>query len=132
MRMTGRVADQGNATVLVIAVAASVLAAGVVGSALGGAIVVRHRAATAVDAAALAAALDVAAGDEPACARAARLARANAASLAGCTFHGAVVDVSITASAGGWLGWLPTVRLNARAGPAETYREKPAPLDPPS
>jgi secretion/DNA translocation related TadE-like protein len=127
--MTDRGMQDGSATVLVVAVAASVLAAGAVGSALGGAVLLRHRAAAAADAAALSAAMRVGDGDSAACGRAAELARANGARLVACAVHGPVVDVSVAAAAGGWLAWLPAARLNSRAGPAETYREKPAPLD---
>jgi secretion/DNA translocation related TadE-like protein len=122
-------AQDGSATVLVLAVASALLAAGVVGSAVGGAVLLRHRAASAADAAALAAAMRADAGPGAACARGAALARANGGRLVSCSVHGPVADVSVAVSAGGWLSWLPAVRLNARAGPAETYREEPAPLD---
>jgi len=127
--MTEGSRQEGSATVLVLAISAAVLAAGAIGSAVGGATLLRHRAATAADAAALGAAMQADIGVQAACARAAQLARDNRATLVACTVHGAVADVSVAVSAGGWLAWLPVVRLNARAGPAETYREKPAPLD---
>lgn len=121
--------EEGSATVLVLALAASMLAAGIVASAVGGAVLVRHRAALAADAAALAAAIRLSAGDPSACTRAGELARANGATLVQCSVHAAVVDVAVTVAAAGWLAWLPPTRLNARAGPAETYGEEPAPVD---
>lgn len=127
--MRARRREAGAATVLVLAASAAVLAAGGVGAAMSGAVVVRHRAATAADASALGAALQAGGGQQAACARAGRLARANHARLVACTLRGGVAEVSVAAHAGGWLAWLPAVRLNARAGPAETYREEPAPLD---
>jgi len=135
--MSDRRTQDGSATILVLAVAATVVSAAAVGSGLGGAMLLRHRVAAAADAAALGAAMRAVTGDPSACARAKQLARVNGATLVACTVHGSVVDVSVAASGGGWLAWLPVVRLNARAGPAdtygaETYREKPAPLDAPS
>jgi len=124
--------QDGSATVLVLAVTGVLLAAGVVGSAFGGAVLLRHRAASAADAAALAAAIEAVAGERAACERAAAVARANGGSLVSCTMRGAVADVSVAVAANGWLGWLPAVRLSSRAGPAETYQEKRAPLDPAS
>ena len=130
--MSPRLRQDGAATVLVLAIACVLLAAGVVGSLLAGAILSRHRAATAADAAALGAALTAPAGAEAACARAAEVARANGATLVACTVREAIADVTVATTPTGWLTWLPAVRLNARAGPAETYREEPTPLDPAS
>ena len=127
--MKGRGGQDGAATILVLAVAGAVLAAGAVVSAVGEAVLLRHRAGTAADAAALAAALRATAGPADACGRAAELARSNGASLVACDVRGAVADVSVSVDAAGWLAWLPPVRLNARGGPAETYREKPTSLD---
>jgi secretion/DNA translocation related TadE-like protein len=121
--------DQGAATVLVLAVAAAVLAAGVVATVAAGLALLRHRAAIAADNAALAAALSAPVGAPAACASAAQVARANGAQLAGCTLHDAVAEVTVTAAPGAWLSWVGAVRLNARAGPAETYPDEPVPLD---
>jgi len=130
--VNGRRDQDGAATVFVLAVAGAVLAAGGVGSAVGEAVLLRHRAGVAADAAALAAALRATAGGEHACERAAELARRDGARLVACIVRGPIAEVSVTVSADGWLAWLPPIRLNARAGPAETYREKPTPLDMPS
>ena len=124
--------EQGAATVLVLAVAGVVLAAGAVGSSVAEAVLLRHRAAQAADAAALGAATRVGLGDGAACARADEVAGANGARLVACVVRDAVVTVAVRSSARGWWAWMPAVRLNARAGPAETYREESAPLDPAS
>lgn len=121
--------ERGAATVFVLAVAAMVLAAGAVGSAVAGVVLLRHGAARAADAAALGAAMRVAAGRDAACARAAEVAGANGAGLLACAVHDAVVTVTVRSTASGWWAWLPAVRLDARAGPVETYREQPASLD---
>lgn len=130
--MKGGRNQEGAATVFVLAVAGAVLAAGGLGAAVGEAVLLRHRAGAAADAAALAAALPAAAGQGNACGRAAELTRRAGARLGSCTVRGAIAEVSVTVSADGWLAWLPPVRLNARAGPVETYREEPTPLDVPS
>jgi secretion/DNA translocation related TadE-like protein len=127
--VSSRPAERGAATVLVLAVAAAVLAAGVLATAAGGLVVLRHRAAVAADNAALAAALSAPVGPPAACTSAAQVARANGARLAGCTLHDAVAEVTVTAAPSAWLRWVGTVRLNARAGPAETYPDEPVPLD---
>ena len=130
--MTRLRGQDGVATVLVLTVAVTLLALGAVGSTVAGAVLVRHRAALAADSAALAAAVDARSGQQPACLRAAALARANAARLVTCAVRGSVAEVTVAASPGGLLRWFPAVRLNARAGPADTYREKSAPVDGPS
>jgi len=60
--------------------------------------------------------------EDPLYSQTTELARANHGRLVACTLRGSVADVTVSAAAGGWLGWLPAVRLNARAGPAETYQ----------
>ncbi|MFF1557798.1 Rv3654c family TadE-like protein [Streptomyces sp. NPDC058279] len=118
--------DRGSATVWA-ALVTTVLGA-VFGGVLmlGQAVVARHRAAAAADLASLAAATAWAHGPEVACGAAARVARAQGATLAGCRLRGEVVDVearvpmgpfapSATARAG------PPLRpVTARAGPPLT------------
>jgi secretion/DNA translocation related TadE-like protein len=117
--MRGRGGQDGSATVLVLALVGVLLAVGGVGSAVGGAVLLRHRAAEAADSAALGAAVQAGAGDRDACGRAAALAGANGGRLVACTVRGAVAEVSVAVSAHGWLRWLPEVRLSSRAGPAD-------------
>ena len=125
--------QDGSASVLVLAMMLAVLAAGCAATALAEAIDVRHQAAAAADAAALAAAADATEGAAAACGLAARVARADHAELQACELTGAVATVTVAARA----QLLPfavggVARLNARAGPAETYRDKAAPVADPS
>jgi secretion/DNA translocation related TadE-like protein len=113
--------------VLVLAVTALLCAAALAVAALGAAVLTRHRGALAADAAALAAAAQVSAGTS-ACAVARELAEGNGARLVRCRVTGAVVDVTVVVPPPRWATWLGHVRLNARAGPAETYPEKYAPV----
>jgi len=80
---------------------------------LGAAVVARHRAQTAADLAALAAAARVPAGAEAACAQAAAVARAMRIGVAGCTLEDLDVVVTIEAGVGRW----GAARAAARAGP---------------
>ncbi|MEV5956517.1 Rv3654c family TadE-like protein [Streptomyces sp. NPDC051987] len=82
---------------------------------LGHAVVVRHHAAAGADMAALAAADHWAEGTAAACARADRVARAQAARLTRCVIVGDISDVS-AASGGGPFA----AEVRARAGPATT------------
>ncbi|MFD3550552.1 Rv3654c family TadE-like protein [Streptomyces goshikiensis] len=79
---------------------------------LGQAVVARHRAASAADLAALAAAASWAHGPEAACATAIRVAGAQGATVTACTLRGEVAEISARAPAG---PFAPTIR--ARAGP---------------
>jgi len=80
---------------------------------LGAAVIARHRAQTAADLAALAAAARVPAGAEAACAQAAAVARAMRIGVAGCTLEDLDVVVTIEAGVGRW----GAARAAARAGP---------------
>jgi secretion/DNA translocation related TadE-like protein len=84
---------------------------------VGAAVVARHRATTAADLAALAAAVHAVEGRD-ACAGAATIASANAAELTACTTSpGAVVDVTVGVPVRlGRLG-VVTATASARAGP---------------
>ncbi|MFJ9540943.1 Rv3654c family TadE-like protein [Streptomyces sp. NPDC101225] len=89
--------------------------------ALGQAVVVRHRAASAADLAALAAADRWADGGPAACARAGRLARAQRSRLVRCVVVGEISDVTAASGRGPF-----AAEVRARAGPAG-----PAPRTPP-
>ena len=110
--------ERGSATawVLVLAAVVAVVAMGAV--LVGAAVVTRHRAASAADLAALAAAGQAVAGNPSACVIAARVAEANAAELTRCEVGpGAVVDVEVRVAARlGGLGVREAVG-RARAGP---------------
>lgn len=105
-------ADRGSATVwgLVVATALVAVFGGVL--LLGQAVVARHRAASAADLAALAAAARWAHGPEAACATAIRVAGAQGATVTACTLRGEVAEISARAPAG---SFAPTI--SARAGP---------------
>jgi secretion/DNA translocation related TadE-like protein len=110
--------ERGSATVWVLALAGllAVLAAAVV--LVGAAVVARHRATTAADLAALAAAGRAVVGDADACAAARRIARADDAELESCTVGtGTVAEVHVRVPVRlGPLG-LAGARARARAGP---------------
>lgn len=130
--MSARRDERGAATLLVLAIALTVMAGGAVAALAGVTVQLRHRGAFAADAAALAAAVRSTDGSTAACAVAAEVARADGARLTSCTVQGSVADVAVEVGLPRWLLWSAPVRLNARAGPAETYPDEPAPLDAPS
>jgi secretion/DNA translocation related TadE-like protein len=100
--------DRGAATVLAAAMMAVLLAVTVGGIYIGSAVVARHRAQSAADMAALAAALRLPEGAEPACGQASVIAKAMKAELAACEID--ELDVVVTVQAG-------PARAAARAGP---------------
>ncbi|MGZ3100481.1 Rv3654c family TadE-like protein [Streptomyces sp. H72] len=105
--------DRGSATVWSVgAIAVLCLVFGIV-LALGQAVVARHRAAGGADMAALAAADHWAQGGAAACARAERVARAQATRLVRCVLTGQVSDVTAASGRGPF-----TAEVRARAGPA--------------
>ena len=128
----GRSPDDGAGSILAVAAMAVVLLAGALGTAVVEAVQVRHLAAGAADAAALAAAAQATQGAATACASAALVARTDGARLERCDLSGDVATVTVSAAPPALFAWQGVARLNARAGPAETYREKPAPLAGPS
>jgi secretion/DNA translocation related TadE-like protein len=111
--------QEGSATVLVIGIclAAFVLLAALGG--LGGAAVARHRAQSAADLAALAAAdvLVGGSGGSP-CAAAGRVVAANGGDLGSCEVSGQVVEVTVLGRPPGPIARLGLARARARAGPA--------------
>jgi secretion/DNA translocation related TadE-like protein len=117
--------DEGSASVVVVGLCAVLLSAVLGALALGSAVVARHRAESAADLAALAAA-DVVlgrAGGTP-CGRAESVLAAHGARSAGCAVAG---DGSVTVTAvvrpGGVVGALGEARASARAGAAQGQRQ---------
>ena len=115
--------ERGAGSILAIAVIATMMSAGALLIPLSVAVSLRHRAAGAADAAALAAA-DAASGWSagPPCAEAGRLAAENRAALARCEIDGLVVTVEVEIATGfgaigGWDTPLAMVRQTASAGP---------------
>jgi secretion/DNA translocation related TadE-like protein len=107
--------DRGSATVWTVGAIAVLCAVFGAVLAMGQAVVVRHRAAGAADLAALAAADHWSDGDAAACARAARVARAQSARLVECTVEGEISDVTAASGAGPF-----TAEVRSRAGPASS------------
>ncbi|MBM7807180.1 secretion/DNA translocation related TadE-like protein [Geodermatophilus bullaregiensis] len=103
-----------------MALAGVLAAVGLAAVLVGAAVVARHRAGSAADLAALAAASRAVVGDPAACATAGEVAQANGAALTTCAVgDGAVVDVTV--EVGVRLGPLGTRRATgtARAGPVQ-------------
>jgi secretion/DNA translocation related TadE-like protein len=111
--------ERGSATVWVLALAGLLAVLGMAVLLVGTATVARHRATTAADLAALAAAGRAVVGDPGACAAAERIARADGAALESCSVGaGTVVEVHVRVPVRlGPLG-LAGARAHARAGPA--------------
>ena len=108
--------ERGAASLLVATCVALLLT---IGAALGvvAALVRSHRSAqSAADLAVLAAASAWQRGED-ACGAAARLARANAAELVGCSVHGDDVLVEVEVTGPRWLGQTADLSAQARAGP---------------
>lgn len=126
MRRSAGVRDRGMATVVVLAFAALVGAAGGVGVLLAGAATARHRAGAAADLAAIAAAQHRLAGPTAACRSAAAIARADGARLVRCRLSGGVAEVEVSLAFPGPLARLGPVRATARAGPADGAGVAPA------
>ena len=110
--------ERGSATVWVLALAAVLGLVAMAAVLVGVALVGRHRAASAADLVALAAAGRAVSGDPDACSAASDVARANAAELTGCSVGpGAVVEVEVAIAVQlGRLG-VSTAVGRARAGP---------------
>ena len=109
--------DAGTATAMVLGLAAVLLLCGTVVTALAAVAVARHRAASAADLSALAAAAAVLDGPEVACARARQLAAQVGAQLSRCTVVADRVDVVAQVRPPGALGRLGTASVRAAAGP---------------
>ncbi|PPK65785.1 flp pilus-assembly TadE/G-like family protein [Actinokineospora auranticolor] len=87
--------DRGSATALLAVVTIGMVSLAAVVLALGSAVVARHRAESAADLGALAAAAHAAAGPEVACGRAERVARRMGARLVACGLDGWVATVEV-------------------------------------
>ena len=115
--------ERGAGSILAVAVIATMMSASALLIPLSAVVSLRHRAAGAADAAALAAA-DAASGWSagPPCAEAGRLAAENRAALARCEIDGLVVTVEVEIATGfgviaGWDTPLAVIRQTASAGP---------------
>ncbi|MEU0525331.1 Rv3654c family TadE-like protein [Streptomyces niveus] len=106
--------DRGSATVWAAMATTALIAVFAVILAMGQAVVARHRAGSAADLAALAAAGHALRGAEAACARAAEVAGAQGAQVVRCAVVGEIADVTARADFG---PYAPTVR--SRAGPPD-------------
>lgn len=107
--------DRGNATVWAAIVLAVLILLTGAGLHLGSAAIARHRAETAADLAALAAAAQVLHGPEIACETARRVAAANAAGMTSCVLAGfdVLVQTEVPTALFG------SAHARARAGPAD-------------
>ena len=115
--------DRGSATIWAAALAGLVWVGSSAAGLYGSAVMARHRAETAADLAALAAAVHVPDGRSGACAVGARIAGDNGATLRSCEVAGDEVEVVVSrrVSLGG-LGTFASV-ARARAGPVESAVE---------
>lgn len=109
--------DAGAATVLVLALAGILAVTGATVLGATQAVAARHRAGSAADLAALAAAARWDEGERQACARAARVAAAQGARVSRCHRLGEVVEVTAEVPLPGWLARVRPVGVTARAGP---------------
>jgi secretion/DNA translocation related TadE-like protein len=118
-RTRRRAGDRGAATVWAVGgIAALFLIVGLVAG-LGAAAVTRHRASSAADLAALAAAAYASSGEESACARAGRVAREMRVRLTACRLRGWDAEVEILAEPPDLLFGFGSATARARAGPVD-------------
>ena len=111
--------ERGSATVLVAGMVVALTVLVVLGLQIGGAVLTRHRVAAAADLAALAAAGQLAAGVDRACARARQIAERMSATTTACRVVEWEAYVEVTARPPGWAALAGTANAHARAGPAE-------------
>jgi secretion/DNA translocation related TadE-like protein len=130
--MSGRpiTSERGAGSILVLCAVAVVLTVSFAVITLAGGYDARHRAATAADLAALAAAGRARSGAPSACAFARTVAEANGGVLKSCELVGWQVVVSVAAQTTGPSAWLPDPVRRARAGPAPGARVMAGGLDP--
>lgn len=118
MNATRGGAERGSASIWVLAAAGIIFAVAFVVVLYGAAVTARHRAGTAADLAALAAANRLWAGDpEAPCSAAANVARRNGARLIACHAQGGVADVRTTVHLHGLLARVGAAKARARAVP---------------
>jgi secretion/DNA translocation related TadE-like protein len=110
-------AERGAGSILVLCAVAVVLTVAVAVTALAAGYDARHRAATAADLAALAAAREIRLGAPAACALAQTVAEANGGELRSCDIEGWQVVVAVAAQIRGPATWLPEPVRRARAAP---------------
>ena len=110
--------DRGGATVSVLAVGLLCVLVAASFASAGAAVVARHRAQSAADLAALAAAVHVTEGPDPACDHARRVASANAARLVYCRVEISDVVVTTEVRPAGMAALAGVARASARAGPS--------------
>jgi secretion/DNA translocation related TadE-like protein len=109
--------EVGSATLWVVTAMAVVLCVTGASGSVGVVAVERHRADTAADAAALAAAGHVVAGPGSACAAAAAIAQTDGAALTRCGLDGAAAQVEVAVALPGILRRFGSAIGHARAGP---------------
>jgi len=115
-----RSGDAGSGSILVLSLSAVVALVACVLVALGAVATSRHRAASAADLGALAAAGQALEGEGLACARAARVVLAAGASVVACRVSGDVAEVDVEVRPAGPLGVLGSAHGRAKAGPASS------------
>lgn len=115
--MRSRRGDAGSATVLVLAGTWALAVVAGLAACIGTVAVARHRAASAADLAALAAASRALDGATTACAAAGSAADAVGAVLETCLLTGDVADVSVAVRPAGFLGSWGIAHSHSRAGP---------------
>lgn len=108
--------DAGSATIWVLTVALALAAVCGVSVCTGVAVLTRHRAAAAADAAALAGALHLDEGADQVCLAVRKAAAANGARATDCTPGDGDVVATVVVPAPRWLGWLGPACGRARAG----------------
>ena len=111
--------ERGSATVLAAVMLVVLVVVSLGGIAVGSAVIARHRAQSAADLGALAAAGRLAAGQDAACAWATSVAQRMGGSVTSCVVEDldVVVSVGVAAHLGRW--GVGTASAAARAGPAE-------------
>ena len=112
--------DDGSATVTVLALSCVLVLLALVLVALGVVAISRHRAASAADLGALAAARRVVQGEAAACAGAGRVVSAAGATMLTCRVEGTTALVSVRVVPEGPLGRLGGAHARAAAGPASS------------
>jgi len=117
--------ESGSGTVLVLTVIALLLAVLGAALALGQTLVARHRAASAADLAALAAADRALEGSVAACDAASAVASAHEAQLIGCRLDGDIVEIVAAVALPTALTRFGPVTAQARAGPAISRLDAP-------
>jgi secretion/DNA translocation related TadE-like protein len=112
-------ADRGSAGILVLVLASILALVGVLAAGVGAVSVARHRAASAADLAALAAADRALQGEASACAAAHRAADEVGARVERCGLDGDVADVQVAVRPAGAVGSWGVARSHSRAGPGD-------------